>query len=171
MDECTKSDFEARLLCLGNDVLADDAFGIRVAERLCAEASDAVDVVPCMESGIRLLDHLLGVPRVIVIDTVLTGRVPPGTILTFREEDVQYTPGTSAHYIGLFEALALGRRLELPVAREVVIIAVEAADCRTLGGEMDPAVERAIPEVIGRVQEWLKLPCTSSESPAPSSSP
>ena len=97
----------------------------------------------------------MGVPRVVVIDTVQTGRVPPGTILTVREQDVEYTPGTSAHYIGLFETLALGRKLELPVAREVVIVAVEAADCRTLGGEMDPAVRRAIPEVIARVEEIL----------------
>lgn len=164
MDESTRSSFEARLLCLGNDVLADDAFGIRVAERLRSVLPDAVDVVPCMESGIRLIDHLLGVPRVLVIDTVQTGRVPPGTILEFREGDIEFTPGSSAHYIGLFEALALGRKLELPVAEEVAIIAVEAADCRTLGARMNPAVESAMPEVIDRIQEWLS--CTSWESQA-----
>jgi hydrogenase maturation protease len=156
MGASEKSDFSARLLCLGNDVLADDALGIRVAETLRAKMPDTIDVVPCMESGIRLIDHLIGVPRVVVIDTVQTGRVPPGTIMTVREEDVEYTPGTSAHYIGLFEALELGRRLELPVARDVLIIAVEAADCRTLGGAMNPAVERAIPEVIARVEEALR---------------
>jgi hydrogenase maturation protease len=156
MDACGKSDFSARLLCLGNDVLADDALGIRVAEALRARMPDTVDVVPCMETGIRLIDHLVGVPRVVVVDTVQTGLVPPGTVLTVREEDVDYTPGTSAHYIGLFETLALGRKLELPVAREVVIIAVEASDCRTLGGGMTPAVENAIPEVIGRVEEALR---------------
>lgn len=156
MDASGKSDFSARLLCLGNDVLADDALGIRVAETLRARMPDTVDVVPCMESGIRLIDHLIGVPRVVVIDTVQTGRVPPGTVITVREEDIDYTPGTSAHYIGLFETLALGRKLELPVARDVVIIAVEGADCRTLGGRMDPAVEGAIPEVIRRVEEALR---------------
>jgi hydrogenase maturation protease len=156
MDASAKSEFSARLLCLGNDILADDALGIRVAETLREKMPDSVDIVPCMESGIRLIDHLVGVPRVVVVDTVQTGRVPPGTVLTVREEDVDYTPGTSAHYIGLFEALALGRKLELPVARDVVIIAVEGADCRTLGGRMDPAVEGAIPEVISRVEEALR---------------
>lgn len=156
MEESGRNDFSARLLCLGNDILADDALGIRVAETLRERMPESVDIVPCMESGIRLIDHLIGVPRVVVVDTVQTGRVPPGTVLTVREEDVDYTPGTSAHYIGLFEALALGRKLELPVARDVVIIAVEAADCRTLGGGMDPAVEGAIPEVIGRVEEALR---------------
>jgi hydrogenase maturation protease len=156
MDASTKSEFRARLLCLGNDILADDAFGIRVAEKLRERLPEAIDVVSSMESGLRLMDHLLGVPRVVVIDTVQTGSVPPGTIFTLSEGDFEVTPGSSAHYIGLFETLALGRKLELPVAHDLSIIAVEAADCRTLGGPMDPAVERAIPEVIGRVEELVR---------------
>jgi hydrogenase maturation protease len=157
MEESAKNEFDTRLLCLGNDILADDALGIRAAERLRERMPGTVDVVTCMESGIRLMDYLVGVPRVIVIDTVQTGRVPPGTVLVLREEDVAFTPGTSAHYIGLFETLALGRKLELPVAREIAIIAVEASDCQTLGGEMAPAVRDAIPVVIARVEEI----CTS----------
>ena len=156
MEESTKSEFSARLLCLGNDILADDAFGIRVAEKLRERMPETIDVVSSMESGLRLLDHLLGVPRVVVIDTVQTGSVSPGTIFTLEEGDVGLTAGVSAHTIGLFETLALGKKLDLPVANELSIIAVEAADCRTLGGAMDPAVERAIPEVVGRVEEMVR---------------
>jgi hydrogenase maturation protease len=162
-----RSEFSARLLCLGNDILADDALGIRVAETLRARMPDTIDVVTCMESGIRLMDYLVGVPHVVVIDTVQTGRVPPGTVLVLREHDVEFTPGTSAHYVGLFETLALGRKLELPVARDIAIIAVEASDCQTLGGEMSPEVRDAIPVVIDRVEEI----CTSWESQARSSTP
>jgi hydrogenase maturation protease len=156
MEESTKSEFTARLLCLGNDILADDAFGIRVAEKLRERLPETVDVVSSMESGFRLMDHLLGVPRVVVIDTVQTGSAPPGTIFTLGEGDFEISPGGSAHYIGLFETLALGRKLELPVARDLSIIAVEAADCLTLGGPMDPAVESAMPEVIRRVEEMVR---------------
>jgi hydrogenase maturation protease len=151
----TKSEFSARLLCLGNDILADDAMGIRVAERLREHLPKTVDVVSSMESGLRLLDHLVGVPRVIVIDTVQTGNAPPGTVYTLREGDIEYTPGSSAHYIGLFETLALGRGLDLPVARELVIIAVEASDCLTIGGGMTQAVANAIPEVIRLAEELV----------------
>jgi len=156
MEASTVSEFSARLLCLGNDILADDALGICVAERLRERMPETIDVVSSMESGLRLLDYLLGVSRVVVIDTVQTGNAPPGTIFTLGEEDFEVTQGSSAHYIGLFETLALGRKLELPVAQELTIIAVEAADCQTLGGEMDPAVERAIPEVIRRVEELVR---------------
>jgi hydrogenase maturation protease len=155
MGESTKSDFSARLLCLGNDILADDAVGLRVAETLHGRLPASVDVVASAESGLRLLDYLVGVPRVIVIDAVQTGSAPPGTVFVLREEDISYSPGPSGHYIGLFEALALGKKLDMPVARDVLIIAVEAADCRTLGGAMTPEVERAIPEVARRVVEMV----------------
>ena len=156
MEASTKSEFTARLLCLGNDILADDAFGILVAEKLRERMPENIDVVSCMESGLRLIDYLLGVPRVVVIDTVETGSAPPGTIFTLREGDFDVTHGSSAHYIGLFETLALGRKLELPIAGDLSIIAVEAADCLTLGGPMSPAVERAIPEVIRRAEEMVR---------------
>ncbi len=155
MARSTESNFSARLLCLGNDILADDAMGIRVAERLRERVPKSVDVVSSMESGFRLLDHLIGVSRVVVIDTVQTGNAPPGTVYMLREGDVEYTPGSSAHYVGLFEILALGRGLDLPVARELVIIAVEASDCCTIGGGMTSAVESAIPEVIRLAEELV----------------
>jgi len=155
MAASTESDFSARLLCLGNDILADDALGIRVAEMLRDRLPRTVDVVSSMESGLRLLDHLVGVPRVVVIDTVQTGNAPPGTVYTLRDGDVEYAPGSSAHYIGLFETLALGRGLDLPVARDLYIIAVEASDCLTIGGGITPAVEKAIPEVIRLVEDLV----------------
>ncbi len=156
MDGSTNTEFSARLLCLGNDILADDALGIRVADGLRGRMPVTVDVVSSMESGLRLIDHLVGVPRVVVVDTVQTGTVPPGSITTLSEKDFGVVPGRSAHYIGLFDALALARHLGLPVADELLIVAVEAADCRTIGGEMHPAVASAIPEVIRRVEEMVR---------------
>jgi hydrogenase maturation protease len=155
MEESTRSNFSTRLLCLGNDVLADDAVGLRVAETLRGRLPASVDVVSSSEAGLRLLDHLVGVPRVIVIDAVQTGSAPPGTIFVLREEDVSYSPGPSGHYMGLFESLALGKKLDMPVAQDVLVIAVEAEDCLTLGGAMTPAVESAIPEVARRVMEMV----------------
>ena len=145
----------ARLLCLGNDLLADDAFGSLVAERARQILPTSVDVVFTTEAGLPLLDHVQGISHLVVIDTILTGRVEPGSIHIFRDTDVQTTPGNSPHYTGLFEAIALGRALGLQVPSEVVIIAVEAADCTTIGGVMHPAVTAAIPLVLERVQKFL----------------
>jgi hydrogenase maturation protease len=151
---------DVRVLCLGNDLLADDALGFRVARALRRELGDcrssSVDIVETPEFGFALLDHLQDVRRVVVIDTVVTGRAESGTLYRIAEdEDWEAAPGASPHYVGLFEALSAGRALGLPV--EVVILAVEASDVVTVGGSMSSAVEAAVPLVVSEVRTLLDL--------------
>ncbi|MHC4548864.1 MAG: hydrogenase maturation protease [Planctomycetota bacterium] len=141
----------ARLLCLGNDLLADDAFGCVAAARLRPRMPAGVEVVFTTASGFALMDHLEHAALLVVIDTVMTGNAEPGTVYVLEEEDLRAVPGGSPHYVGLFETLALGRKLELPVPERLVVVAVEAADCTTLGGAMHPAVAAAVPIVVERV--------------------
>jgi hydrogenase maturation protease len=148
-----------RVLGLGNEILADDALGILAARQLAALfPPDEVEVVESSESGLHLLDYVTGVSRLVVIDTVETGRAAPGTILVVREEDVRSTPGNAAHGTGLFDALALARKLGYPVPAAVTILAVEAADCLTLGGPMHPAVAAALPRVVEQARALIAAP-------------
>jgi len=132
-----------RLLALGNDILGDDALAFEVARQV-----QGMEVVCSSASGLHLLDDVLGTDRLIVVDTVQTGNAPPGTIYSVGEQDFDVTYGITPHCTGLFETLALARQLGLAAPREVLIIAVEAADCLTVGGEMHPAVRAAIPGVL-----------------------
>ncbi len=156
----TPHPLDVRVLCLGNDLLADDALGFRVARALRRDLGTrgraSVDIVETPESGFALLDHLQGVRRLVVVDTVVTGQAAPGTVYFIEEdEDWKTTPGTSAHYVGLFDALQAGRAMNLPVAKEVVILAVEAADVVSVGGSMTEAVEAALPVVVSQLQALL----------------
>ena len=144
-----------RVLCLGNELLADDALGIRVAEHIRRLRLNDVEVVDAAVSGFNLIDYILNANRLVVVDTMMTGSVPAGTVRVFRAEDLCVTPGGSPHYIGLFEAIAAGKKLLLPVPDEVVIVTVEAADCTTVGGPMAPAVEASIPAVLDEVRKHL----------------
>jgi hydrogenase maturation protease len=141
-----------RVLCLGNSLLADDAFGLLVADRL-RDQEPQLEVAEASTSGFDLLDYTLGADRLLVVDTFKSGTVPPGTISVFREEDVPSVPGGSPHYVGLFEALRLGKGLRLPVPEDVTIIAVEPADCLTVGGPMHPAVQNAIAATLDLIRE------------------
>jgi hydrogenase maturation protease len=154
----------ARLLCLGNDLLADDAFGYVAAEELRRRMPADVEVVFTANTGIGLIDHLGQATLLVVVDTVVTGRADPGTIFVVEEGDLSSVPGGSPHYVGLFETLALRRALEMATADRLVIIAVEASGNLTLGGEMHPAVRAALPVVVERVTELVnavrrKIPC------------
>jgi len=51
--------------------------------------------------------------------------------------------------------LAVGRKLDLDVPRETIVIAVEASDCTTVGGPIHPDVQAAIPAVVELVGRFL----------------
>jgi hydrogenase maturation protease len=145
-----------RILCLGNELLADDSLGSLVAEHIRQFAPAGVEVLSTPEAGFHLLDYVLNVRRLVVVDTLMTGTAPAGTIYVFHEHELKAIPGGSPHYVGLHETLTLARQLGLPVAEEVFFLAVEAVDCSTLGGEMDPAVVAAVPVLVNLVQDMVR---------------
>ena len=110
-----------------------------------------VEVVSSSQAGFHVMDQLLGVSRLVVVDCIQTGAAKPGTVYVLDEHAVRPAPGVSSHSLGIFEVLAVARRLGLPAPAECVIVAVEAADCTTVGGSMHPDVEAAIPAVM----EWI----------------
>ncbi len=144
-----------RLLALGNDILADDAFGLLVAREIRERLGGEVDVVCSSAAGFALMDDLLGVSRLLVVDTVLTGQAKPGTIHVLGSNDVLPSSGGSPHYVGLFDVLAVASELGLPVPKQVTVIVVEAADCTTVGGAMTPDVEAAIPAAVELISQMV----------------
>jgi hydrogenase maturation protease len=145
-----------RVLCLGNELLADDAFGFVVAERI-KRSFPQIDVVSTSDSGFHLLDYLTDIDVLVVIDSIQTGNVPPGTLYVLRSSDMKSVYGPSPHYIGLLETLQLARKLLLNVPQDVIILAVEVTDCLTLGGAMHHAVKSAVELVTDMVAEIAHL--------------
>src|SRR5208283_56101 len=112
------------ILCLGNELLADDAFGFAAAEEL-RRRFPQLDVVFTTDSGFHLLDNLLEATFVVVVDCIQTNSAPPGTLFVLRSSDMMSPSGPSPHYVGLLETLQLARELLLNVPKDVIILAVE----------------------------------------------
>ena len=150
-----------RVLCLGNDLLGDDGLGQAVAGALIPLAGPGVDVVYAPSAGFALLDHVTGVDHLLLIDTVWTGTAPPGTLYEFQEADLQIPAGPSPHYIGLREVLQLARALDLGAPEAIAVLAVEAADCTTVGGPMHAAVRESVVAVCDRARKvitgWMEV--------------
>jgi hydrogenase maturation protease len=170
------------VLCLGNELISDDGLGIVAARSLSGrlalagttvppgEAFDPavtvrafevpgvgpVEVVETALTGMYLLESVVGASRLIVIDTVVTGATDPGTVLELKESDLDGPRGGSPHYIGLLETLDLARALGLDAPADVVIVAVEAGDYMTVGGEMTAPVEAAVPVVAERAMALIR---------------
>ncbi len=145
-----------RVLCLGNELLADDGFGGAVAREIRARFPGQVVLLETRASGFDLLDEVQNVRSLVVVDCLQTATAPIGALFVVREGDITSPSGGSPHYIGLFETLRLARELLLPVPEEVVILAVEVADTTTLGGGMHPAVEAAVPRVARLAVDWAR---------------
>jgi len=148
-----------RVLGLGNDLLADDAFGILVARRVERLLPRQIEIVCSSAAGFSLMDDLLGASNLIVVDTIVTGAARPGTIHVFDLDRMTTSPGVAPHFLGLLEVLAIGRRLHLNVPKKVVVIAVEAADCTSIGGAMHSDVRSAIAEAVGLVRSFVADGC------------
>src|ERR1035438_2217946 len=78
-----------RLLGLGNEILADDAFGIHVAREVQRRFPGQVEVVCSSASSFHLMDDVLGAARLLVVDTIVTGRAKPGAISILTAEQMR----------------------------------------------------------------------------------
>jgi hydrogenase maturation protease len=146
------------VLGLGNDILTDDAVGLQVVRRLAEELAgdDRVEVRETTEMGLALLDFMVGYRAVVIVDSIQTGRAPAGAIHEVDAACLQQLTGRTPHFLGVGETLALGRHLDLPMPEQVRIIAVEVDDPFTLGTEMTPALQGAVPAVMERVRQTLQ---------------
>jgi hydrogenase maturation protease len=148
---------------LGNPILGDDGVGWKVADAVeaaldrdggSARARGPVVVERLAVGGLALMERLAGERHAIIVDAVLTGADPPGTV---RVVGVAALPGReashldSAHDVTFATAMAIGRSLGADLPDDVTIITIEAVRVGDFGEAMTPAVEAALPEAVARV--------------------
>jgi hydrogenase maturation protease len=145
------------LLGLGNDILSDDAIGLRVAaalqERFAPDPN--LTIQQTTEMGLSLLDLVQGYEHLVLIDAVQTSECPPGTIHHIRDTDLPNLPALSPHFLGIGETLALGRKLSLLVPDTVEIFAIEVEDPFTVSTELSPELEPQFPRIVEQIAASL----------------
>lgn len=133
------------VLGLGNTILCDDGIGIYVVRSLRDRLGAAADVREAELAGLDLIEMLKGYERAYIVDAIQLDGEEPGTVFRMKPNDIRITPRlASFHDIDLITALELGRRLEIPMPRDVVIFGVQVADAITLGESCTESVERVI---------------------------
>jgi hydrogenase maturation protease len=141
------------ILGVGSSILTDDAVGLVVAERLRAKLGerDDVDFGFNEEAGFSLLEESLGYDRLVVIDSILTGR-EPGAIVRVGLDDLGRTiHSNSPHGLNLATVMALGRSQQMDVPDEVIIFAIEAADVLTFGESLSPELSGQVDRIADEI--------------------
>ena len=158
------------VLGMGNPILSDDGVGVRVAEAVRASLPpDApVDVCELSVGGLRLMEHMLGYERVILIDAMQPGHAEPGTFrrLSYTELarlcPTQHV--TCVHDTSLVTALEMAQRMGLPVPREIIVYAIGVQDVENFGEQLTPAVARALPAILDAVLQELSISAQKEET-------
>ncbi|HET6457058.1 MAG TPA: hydrogenase maturation protease [Armatimonadota bacterium] len=145
------------VLGLGNDMLSDDAIGLKVVRELArVNSRPDVEVQETCLASLELLDLLVGFDRAILVDAVLTETGSVGDIYDLSPEslDIGSTP-TSLHHVDLPNVLAMGTGLGLKMPEDVRILAVKADDITTFGGPCCAEVEAAVPRILDLIEARL----------------
>lgn len=147
------------ILCLGNEIVADDGFGFAVSRELEGDPlldNDDVEVEFAARAGYYLIDCLSGRRRALIVDTIRTEHDEPGT-LRFHEKDA-FTSSrhlTSSHQISLPTALRLAEELKVPMPERIDVLTVEALDLETLTEQLTPQVAAAVPRAVELIRKWI----------------
>ncbi len=145
----------ALVLALGNDIIGDDAAAL-VAAQMLKEQFAEVDFNDTIESGLALMDIMSGYDRVLLLDTIITGRYKPGTILEFSQDDFNKVLGPSPHYMGLPEVIQFASRMSVPFPSVICIIALEIERPEDFAETLSPGIEESVPRFVHKAAEVLR---------------
>ncbi|NQT31227.1 MAG: hydrogenase maturation protease [Deltaproteobacteria bacterium] len=139
------------ILGFGNPILTDDAVGIRIAEELAVELPD-ITVEATSEAGLSILDEVTGYEKLVIIDSIKTGKGKPGELYKLTLEDLKpRSDFSSSHGLDIATAFKLGEKLGYPMPGQVSIYAVEVKNNTTFGEECTPELKRSISLIVGQI--------------------
>ncbi|MEZ4527194.1 MAG: HyaD/HybD family hydrogenase maturation endopeptidase [Desulfobacterales bacterium] len=141
------------VLGVGNILLTDEGFGIRVIEKMQAEYDfpDNVSLVDGGVLGMNLMPAISEADHLVVVDAVRCGG-EPGTLYRIDNEDIpqRIRAKNSLHQIDFLEAMTFCR-YGLDKVPEAVIFGVEPQDIETCGVDLTPLIQSRINDIIEKV--------------------
>jgi hydrogenase maturation protease len=145
---------------LGNPILGDDAVGWRIVEQVQKQINDDTRVEFDFLSlgGLSLMERMIGYEQVILVDAIVTGNYPVGTVLT---NSIDRLPNRaighlcSAHDTTIQNALAMGRSMGAHLPDQIYVITVESQSVYNFSEELTPEVQAAVPEAVNKVLAYI----------------
>ncbi len=144
----------ALIVCIGNDLAADDGVGHVVYERLNSKVLPTGTRSRLLGvGGMALLDELDGEDLLVVVDAVQFGSAP-GTVHILDWE--QLPPATlrpvSGHGIGIREAIEVAQHLFPEKSpQHVYLVGIEGKCFDELGAGLSPEVAEAVDNAVSKV--------------------
>lgn len=147
------------VLGVGNILLQDEGFGVRVIEEMTRRFSfpSYVQVLDGGTLGMELMRFIDGTEKLILVDAIAGGK-DPGTLYEFKNEQVKayFKEKVSAHELGIQDVLAVLEVLEKPIA-EMVVLGVQP-ESLDVSLELTPLtasrIDSVIEKIVAQLQTW-----------------
>lgn len=145
------------VLGIGNILLTDEGFGVRVVEKLYDgyEFPDNVSLIDGGVLGINLLGVIAEAKHLIVVDAV-KNKQPPGTLYRLEKDELpeRILLKNSLHQTDFLETLTLCQAID-KVPETTVVLGVEPEDILTHSVDMTPTVAARVDEMMDLVLREL----------------
>ena len=143
------------ILGIGNVLMGDEGIGIHTVKALAEKnLPKEVELLDGGTGGFHLMSYFQEYENIIMIDATLDKK-PAGTVSVIQPKFASDFPkALSAHDIGLkdlLEAVALLDKLP-----KIYLITISIKDLNNMSLELSPAIFKAIPEVINKVDSVLE---------------
>ncbi|MBO6304348.1 MAG: HyaD/HybD family hydrogenase maturation endopeptidase [Selenomonadaceae bacterium] len=147
------------VLGVGNVILTDEGFGVRVVEYLDKNYTfdESVQLIDGGTLGIELTKFITGTEKLLIIDSVNSGG-EKGKVFCFTGGDVlaHFEDKISAHEVGIKDVLALLKVTD-KYPKEVVVIGAEPYDLNAgvgLSGDMQKLLPKVAEKAIEILKKW-----------------
>lgn len=144
------------VLGLGNTIMTDDGFGVKVVNALSSRYhfQGPVTLLDGGTLGLDLLPHLEEVDTLLIIDA-LDMREEPGSVFRIEGEDVPraFASKLSVHQMGLQDLLAVAE-LQGHVPGKLIVWGVQP-ECIEMGTELTATVQAKLEPVVAEVLNEL----------------
>jgi hydrogenase maturation protease len=149
------------IIGLGNPILGEDGVGWKVAKQLnnIIDPDSSVDIDCASCGGLSLMERMLGYQRVIVIDSMETGRSPEGCVKVFpliALENPYAGHSASADDASLMTALQAAESIGAEVPARVDVVTIETKNAYGFPDNLSPEIEKAVPLAAKEVLKLLE---------------
>ena len=148
---------EITVLGIGNTILSDEGFGVKVVEHLKKnyDFPENVALIDGGTLGVELQHFIVGTKKLLIIDSI-DGGVEAGKIFQLRGDEIlkHFTQKISAHEIGIQDILTM---LEI-TDKKIPVVELIGAQPYSLdaGTELTPEMKKLVPIFAEKVLEILK---------------
>ena len=147
------------LIGLGNPIVGDDAIGINVIEYIRDSYSlpEDVEVIEDVSlAGIGLVEIFRGYDKIILVDSIQTGKYPKGTVVYLQPDDFANALHISDyHNMDFFTALEFCNQMYDDIPKDIVILGIEIINVMEFSDELSPELQTKFDEIVDEVYKYI----------------